>query len=217
MKKTMIGAFAVDATTVYTCNKDHEFYRRWVPLMDDEDADDVGVQGYLKLSITVIGPGDKMKVHDEEAEIAKELAAENKVGGDVGSLVMDTPTIRKEWQFLVVSVYRCEALPVMDGKVGVGVITARAAGTDAFCQLQFAGGKILKTKVKTVQGNSRASINPVFNYEMWYPISMPSMTQIIKFSVWDYDMEGNELIGIITEKLKSVSDPTKTGSQKLRW
>jgi hypothetical protein len=77
--------------------------------MDDEDADDVGVQGYLKLSIIIVGPGDKMKVHDEEAEIAKEMAEETKVGGDVGSLVMDTPTIRKEWQFLVVSVYRLVA------------------------------------------------------------------------------------------------------------
>ena len=37
-------------------------YRQWVALMDDEDADDVGVQGYLKLSIQIIGPGDKQKV-----------------------------------------------------------------------------------------------------------------------------------------------------------
>jgi hypothetical protein len=66
----------------------------------------------------------------------------------------------------------------MDGKIGVGVLTARSAGTDAFCQLQFAGGKVIKTKVKTVYGNSRASINPVFNYELWYPISMPTMTQV---------------------------------------
>lgn len=50
---TMIGAYSLDATMVYTANKDHEMYRKWVPLMDDEDADDVGVQGYMKLSIQV--------------------------------------------------------------------------------------------------------------------------------------------------------------------
>jgi len=50
---TMIGAFAIDATMVYTMNKEHEMYRKWVPLMDDEDPDDVGVQGYLKISIAV--------------------------------------------------------------------------------------------------------------------------------------------------------------------
>jgi hypothetical protein len=53
LRNTMIGAYAVDATMVYTMNKDHEFYRQWVPLMDDSDPEDVGVQGYLKLSLTV--------------------------------------------------------------------------------------------------------------------------------------------------------------------
>lgn len=50
---TLIGAYAVDASIVYTMNKEHEIYRRWVPLIDDRDAGDVGVQGYLKISIQV--------------------------------------------------------------------------------------------------------------------------------------------------------------------
>jgi len=50
---TMIGAYAIDASMVYSMNKYHEMYRAWVPLMDDEDPDDVGVQGYLKISIQV--------------------------------------------------------------------------------------------------------------------------------------------------------------------
>lgn len=33
--------------------QDHELYRQWVALMDDEDADDVGVQGYLKITVAV--------------------------------------------------------------------------------------------------------------------------------------------------------------------
>jgi len=49
----MIGAYAIDASMVYSMNKHHEMYRAWVPLMDDEDPDDVGVQGYLKISIQV--------------------------------------------------------------------------------------------------------------------------------------------------------------------
>ena len=49
----MIGAYAIDASMVYSMNKYHEMYRAWVPLMDDEDPDDVGVQGYLKISIQV--------------------------------------------------------------------------------------------------------------------------------------------------------------------
>ena len=62
---TLIGYYAVDMQLVYTKNKDHELYRQWVPLVDDSNPADTGVQGYLKVSIQVIGPGDKLKIHDE--------------------------------------------------------------------------------------------------------------------------------------------------------
>ena len=106
IKKTMIGAFVIDASQVYNVNKDHEFYRQWVPLMDDEDAADTGVQGYLKITIQIVGPGEKVKVHDEAAEMAKDLEREAKSGNDVSNLIASVPVMRKEWLFLVVSIYR---------------------------------------------------------------------------------------------------------------
>ena len=54
LKSTMIGAYTFDATTVYF-SPSHEIHRKWVALMDDEDPDDVGVQGYLKVSVQIIG------------------------------------------------------------------------------------------------------------------------------------------------------------------
>jgi hypothetical protein len=94
-KNTMIGAYAVDASTAYF-QPDHETYRKWVALIDDEDPDDVGVQGYLKISITILGPGDKLKVHDEDEDARKEKEAEKRSGGDLGSLVMMPPNIKKD-------------------------------------------------------------------------------------------------------------------------
>jgi hypothetical protein len=44
-KKKMIGTAMYDLMAIYTRNKDHEMYRSWIALMDDEDSDDVGVQG----------------------------------------------------------------------------------------------------------------------------------------------------------------------------
>lgn len=38
-------------------------HRRWVALVDDENPEDVGIQGYLHLSIAIVGPGDRLKVH----------------------------------------------------------------------------------------------------------------------------------------------------------
>ena len=42
-----------------------------------------------------MGPGEKLRIHDEDAERAAEIKKENAAGGDIGSLVLTTPTIRK--------------------------------------------------------------------------------------------------------------------------
>ena len=123
--------------------------------------------GYLKISISIIGPGEKMVLHNEADDLAKEAAAESVAGGDVGSLVLSVPTIRRDWKFLVVSIYRAEGLPVMDGKVGIGPATLSSAKTDAFCQVQVGGSKVVRTKAVTVYGKERFAINPIFNYELW--------------------------------------------------
>jgi len=103
-RNDMIGGFVVDASRVY-CSKGHEMYRKWVGLFDDTDLDDNGVQGYLKLSIAIIGPDDKMKVHDEESDKKEEAERETKEGV---SDVMIPPSIERETLFLVTTVYRAE-------------------------------------------------------------------------------------------------------------
>lgn len=37
-------------------------HRRWVALVDDENPEDAGIQGYLHLSIAIVGPDDRLKV-----------------------------------------------------------------------------------------------------------------------------------------------------------
>lgn len=37
-------------------------HRQWVALVDDENPKDSGTQGYLQLSVAIVGPGDKLKV-----------------------------------------------------------------------------------------------------------------------------------------------------------
>lgn len=55
-------------------------------------------------------------------------------------------------------------------------------------------------------------MTPIIMSEMWYPVSMPTMTQVIKLSVWDHDPEKSELIGNIIERLNRVK---KSNSQCL--
>jgi hypothetical protein len=162
------------------------------------------VSGYVKLSVQIIGPGDKLKIHDEEEEMRKEREAMMRSGGDISSLVLMPPSIKKEWKFIVTTIYRAEYLPVMDqNAVQVGALGIRN-GTDAFCQVEFSGGKPKKTKPKTLKGQ-RAAMNPQFNDEIWYPISVPTATQSIKFSVWDHNITGSTLIATAYTKYGIIS------------
>lgn len=206
MKTDLIGAYVFDACSVYY-KKDHELYRTWVALMNDEDPECVGVQGYLKCSVQIVGPGDKLKIHDEEEEMRKEKEMEKTNAGDMSSLCLMPPSIKKEWKYLVCTVYRAEYLPVMDLALGI-------KKTDAFVQLEFGSAKRLRTKVRTVKGN-RSAMNPRFNFELWCPVSCPTMTQTIKVSVWDNDATGNELIATCYEKFNIIEKAKgKTG---VKW
>ena len=75
--KELIGAFQFDLSWIYH-REHHEVYNEWVPLMNnhtDDDEENVsaiqGVGGYLKLSITVLGPGDEQHTHDDDEELSK--------------------------------------------------------------------------------------------------------------------------------------------------
>lgn len=45
-----------------TCPPVCSVFYQWVALVDDLDEKDEGIQGYLRLSVAIVGPGDKIKV-----------------------------------------------------------------------------------------------------------------------------------------------------------
>ena len=190
----LIGAYVFDASSVYF-QKDHEQYRKWVALMNDEDPALNGVQGYLKCSISIVGPGEKLKIHSEEDE------KKDSKGDDVSAMCLMPPSIKKEWKWLVTTIYRAEYLPVMDQAVG-------KKGTDAFVQVNFGNTKRQRTKVRTLKGE-RNAMNPRFNYEIWIPVSCPTMTNQIKVSVWDNDTAKNELIATCYDKFSLIERATR--------
>ena len=72
-------------------------------MANKQDDDDQGLQGYLKLSIVVLGPGDRPFIHDP-SEDAKQAVAEKKKG--VASMLLMPPTIKQSTEFLVATVHR---------------------------------------------------------------------------------------------------------------
>ncbi|CAB1121421.1 unnamed protein product [Ectocarpus sp. CCAP 1310/34] len=213
LKADLIGAVSFDATYVYF-NKDHEVHRRWVALVDDENPEDVGIQGYLHLSIAIVGPGDRLKeVHDEEADRRKEKAAEANAGG-MDSLVVMPPAIEVQQKWLVTTVAKAEYMPVMDKNFGGG-----AGGGDFFFQVEVAGGKPIRTKKVTLTGD-RHRLNPEWRSELWQPVTTPCMSGNVKFSIWDWDPVGeNELVGVYYGKLRHIENTMKEtkGRVTCRW
>jgi hypothetical protein len=67
-RNDLIGSYILDAMYVYQ-QKNHELWQVWVGLVNEQDPTDDGLQGYLKLSISIVGPNDKPVLHkDNENE-----------------------------------------------------------------------------------------------------------------------------------------------------
>ncbi|CAN0111503.1 unnamed protein product [Ascophyllum nodosum] len=126
LKKTdLIGTVSFDATYVYF-HENHEIHRRWVALVNDQNPGEVSIQGYLHLSIAIVGPGDRLKVHDEEADRRNERKAEINAGG-LDALVVMPPSLELKTKWLVSTIAKAEYLPVMDSNIVGG-----AGGGDFF-------------------------------------------------------------------------------------
>ena len=46
----------------------HEIWKQWVALVNDKDPTDDGVQGYLKFSVSIVGPDDRPVVHADNED-----------------------------------------------------------------------------------------------------------------------------------------------------
>jgi len=181
----VIGTYVVDSTYVYF-RKNHEIHRTWVGLINDEDVEDIAIQGYLKLSIQIIGPGDKLVVHDEMEDKKKENQAQKEAGGGISGMVMMPPSIKREIMWLKFTVWRMEYLPIMDD----GLMES-SSGIDAFYEVQFGSAKPIRTRAQTVKGVDRAQLSPVFNYQLWIPVTVPTSTQTIKGECKDWEALGS--------------------------
>uniref|UniRef100_H3HD60 C2 domain-containing protein n=1 Tax=Phytophthora ramorum TaxID=164328 RepID=H3HD60_PHYRM len=198
LKDNLIGIYQLDCLSVYTL-PDHELYRQWIAVHDNLNAKDRGIQGFLLVSVVVLGPGDALRVHDREAEIEQELveATGERPADDNGPattppLVLVPPAIELKLQFLVVRVLRAEHLPAMD----TGGLLIGAQGIDAFLQVVFAANAPSKTSCVTVKG--RGNLAPDFYEELWLPA--PESPQRVGLLLRDSDEdEDAELVGGLSE------------------
>lgn len=166
--KTLIGEYTTDLMNIYY-EPHHEIYRRWVALTAPASVrskGDSGVQGYVKLTLVLLGPGDKPRVHkpDEEEE---------------ADAILLPPALRLELAFLVVKIHKAEGLPQMD-RTMFGKEIKNGAGIDAYTKLLFNGYKANTKVIKSRQ--------PSWQQEFWIPVLLPTVGQFLTVKVRDHDV-----------------------------
>jgi hypothetical protein len=171
--------------------------------------------GYLRLSIAVLGPNDKLAKHDVAKEKQKE-AEQEKQGKTLADLVMMPPQVKQSVHFLVATIYEAEHLPNMDASAFGAVASAfgKRGGIDAFVRVDFAGNPKIKTKTitkKMKKGEVKmgmTDLNPEFNEQLWLPVTLSggkTMSNRIAVTVWDHDLAGaDDRVATASVKFRDV-------------
>ena len=189
----LIGGYALDAPYVYY-QPHHELYRTWVALTAaGGPSEESSVKGYLKLSLTILGPGDNPFVHPSGEEDEEE-------GDGIPANVLMPPTIRQKREWLVVCIYGVQDLVVLDHSFA----NLGTSGIDAYFKVEVGTHKPVKTKSVKIRGNDRLAMKAAIRKEIWIPIFLPTMTNKIKVGIWDKDLDGDDLVGMTSASLQDL-------------
>lgn len=183
----------------------HILQRKWVMLTDPNDRGK-GAQGYVKLTVMVIGPGDEVPVLDTVVFDAEE---------DIEDNLLRPAGVELEPVDLSVRVYAAEDLPQMDPSFKLGIakldkLTGQSGkeNCDPYAIVSFAGKKVQTQVIEN-------SYYPEFNEELHLPMQIPSMCDKIKLQFLDSDLgmllNQDDIIGTHYISLSQISstDPEK--------
>lgn len=119
-------------------------------------------QGYVKATVTVLGPGDKPPSH-ESTQVQRD--------DEGGDLILRPPTVSRRGYNLNIKIYRAEDLPEMDPVSG---------SCDPFVSVKF-NGNVQRTNIV------RRDTKPVWLQHIWLPVYTPCMSDNIDIQLWDWN------------------------------
>lgn len=207
-RNDLIGSFTFNMIDVYYL-ENHSQKNQWIGLIDEKNPKDTGIQGYAKVSVTVIGPGDTVNL-DEDEDAKNDAGAHDE---EIAEVLLP-PNVTQELRFLRAQIYLAEDLPALDRSKITG-----KEGIDAFVRMVFSGNPPCKTGVVSISRSSsiaRQMIGPeahrhkeslcaVFNEELWMPTFNPRLAKNINISVWDYDKaSSNDLVSTLLVNYQDV-------------
>ncbi|OQS01372.1 hypothetical protein ACHHYP_01203 [Achlya hypogyna] len=194
----LIGETQFDTSFIYS-HINHQICNQWLGLIAPGQE---SVQGYLRVSITILGPGDKFSPPPP-------LGPAN---SGVDGVIMP-PSIKQDVNFLVATVHVGEHLPPMDSLLG-----GLKQGLDAYVEASLGSNDSVRTRVKTKSGE-RHLLNPAFNDELWMVLREPGLANNITLAIKDWDKIGkDEVVAHSYQSLRLIKKLlAKTGAPTAQW
>ncbi|KAJ4459234.1 putative Growth hormone-regulated TBC protein 1 [Paratrimastix pyriformis] len=161
-RNELIGSYEFDLQRIHG-NKGHEYHRQWIGITNFDKAGSE-IQGYLRVSISALLPGEVPPSH-EEGEDDEEVE-----GDDLQKMVLLPPQIPLTGYRLCLRCLRGAKLPDMD----VG------GGCDPFLRVLFGA---TRNETPVVRNNR----DPIWNHELRLPVWTPTFSDEILVQLYDWD------------------------------
>ncbi|XP_036606427.1 fer-1-like protein 5 [Trichosurus vulpecula] len=185
-----IGRCQIDVGIIYY-SPGHTLMRKWLGLCHSNKPN-LGIRGYLKITISVLGVGDQAPVDHghlhETGEIEKDLFMSATVPIQLATF----------WFFI----YYAEDLHLkttVASRFYSHTVREKKSSMNPMLELEIAG-KILKTSPKL------HTEKPRWDQALIFSVQLPCMTNHIKLRVLDWDKKGhNEVIGTASLNITHLS------------
>ncbi|XP_058050634.1 myoferlin-like [Ahaetulla prasina] len=174
-----IGVFKIEMGLVYD-SPGHALISKWLSLYDPGNLN-AGFKGYVKVTLCVLGAGDRAPEFDQPADT-----------GDLESNLLQLASVpAARTASLQLYIYRAEDVPqIQDGTVTpfmASPVDPLSISVDPSLEVNFAG-RVLRTKV--IFGDT----NPVWNQVLCFPMQLPSICDLIKLTIMDGAEDGDGLV-----------------------
>jgi len=142
----------------------HQAFDKWVILTNPEDPAEE--QGYLRVTVTVLGPGDVPPSHERAEDFV--LARSQRAPKE--EKILSAPNVKRRGYSFAVKVFRAEFLPITD---------TWNKTCDPFVVVRF-NGVVSRTP------HARQTVSPNWNYLLVLPIFTPCFADTIEIQLWDF-------------------------------